>query len=95
LARHHDRERTDPAQGFKEEHVVAQDVGVQGADASLPGPGEECGHQPGSDPPTLPVIFHHDAKVGGAGAIWRQRRHADATGTAPGQVCLVVRVIPE
>jgi hypothetical protein len=36
-----DRERADPAQDLKEEHVVAEDIGVQGAHASLRSPGEE------------------------------------------------------
>lgn len=32
---------TDPAQGFKEERVVAQDIGVQRGHASFPRSGEQ------------------------------------------------------
>jgi hypothetical protein len=41
------------------------------------------------------VIFHDHAEVGRALGVWRKRRHPDAAGAPPGQVCLVVRAIPK
>jgi hypothetical protein len=79
----------------EQEHVVAQDIRVQGDHSSFPGSGEQRGDEARADAPALPAIFHHDAEIGAPLGICRQGGQAYAAGAAPGQVRLVLRVLAQ